>query len=68
MQGIPWEHLTVGIAAIVMVGLVCLGMFRFVGNHLAHLTGALEKLGDAITCLREHCAATIAKRENDGGD
>jgi hypothetical protein len=51
-----------------MVGMVTLAMFRFVGNHLAHLTASLDRLADAITCLREHCAGVWAKKEAEEDD
>ena len=66
MQGIPWEQLTTAVAAIVMVGMVCLAMFKFIGNCLASLTRVLGKLAEAITQLREHCAGTWVKVEAQG--
>jgi hypothetical protein len=63
MGGIDWSNLTPAVASVVMVGMVALAMFRFVGNHLNHLTGSLERLAEAIVRLREHCAAANADKE-----
>lgn len=89
MQGIPWAELSFGVVALIIVGFIVLGAYKLItnsnkstatlmGNHINHLTQALEKGFDTMAEsqrdqaasnreLREHCAATIARREADVG-
>ena len=68
MTGIDWANLSPSVAAVVMVGMVSLALFKylkaqtlFFANHLNHLTEALEKLAKATTDLRVHCSAQWQK-------
>lgn len=61
---VDWTKMTVGVTALVMMTVVSITAFRFMGNHSNHLTDAIEKLAEAITALRIHCA-TVLEREED---